>query len=184
MNLDNAVKLSIPLIVGEEGVRTNAYWDVNGYAIGYGNHYYKNGSAVKQGDTISKSDAYDLMAFYVRQFANDILPGIKVEISDYNMAALISLAYNCGEGVRNSTLFTLINNHASEQEIEAQYKKTCVTSKGVYNPTLAQRRINELKVFAMDVQNLIDKNRWAVPVTGFLVFGTIGYILWKVARKN
>lgn len=184
MNIENAISLAIPLVRGEEGFRSKAYWDVNGYAIGYGNHYYKDGSAVKQGDTIDKSGADDLQRFYVRQFANEIAPFIKVDITDHQMAALISLAYNCGEGVRNSQLFKLINAKAPEDQIEAEYKKTCVTVKSTYNAGLFDRRVRELKVFTSDAIEFAKENKWQLVVTGVLFFGLIGFYIWKLSKEK
>ena len=184
MNLENAISLSIPLIRGEEGFKANAYWDTNGYAIGYGNHYWEDGSSVKQSDTISSSRADSLQKFYARQFANNIAPYIKVDIDDYQMAALISLAYNCGEGVRNSELFKLINANAPVDQIEAQYKKTCITAGGVYNPGLFDRRVRELKIFMEDASIFFQENKWQVIVTGILFFTLIGFYVWKLSKEK
>lgn len=183
MNIENAISLAIPLIRNEEGFISKAKWDVNGYAIGYGNHYYKNGTSVKQGDTITKAGADDLQRFYARQFANEIAPSIKVDITDHQMAALISLSYNCGGAVKNSDLFDLINAKAPEDQIEAQYKKTCVTVKGVYNAGLFDRRVRELKVFATDLKQFASENKWQLVVTGVLFFGLIGFYVWKLSKE-
>lgn len=184
MNLENAISLAIPLVRNEEGFASKAYWDVNGYAIGYGNHYYKDGSAVKQGDTITKSAADDLQRFYVRQFAKEIEPSIKVDINDHQMAALISLAYNCGSGVRNYELFKLINAKAPADQIEEQYKKTCVTAKSVYNAGLFDRRLRELKVFMSDAVSFAKENKWQIAVTGALFFGLIGFYIWRLSKEK
>lgn len=184
MNLENAISLAIPLVRNEEGFISKAKWDVNGYAIGYGNHYYKDGSAVKQGDTITKSAADDLQRFYVRQFANEIAPSIKADITDHQMAALISLSYNCGSGVRNSELFKLINAKAPKDQIEAQYKKTCITAKGVYHAGLFDRRVRELKLFMTDAVSFAKENKWQMIVTGVLLFGLVGFYVWKLSKEK
>lgn len=184
MNIDNAVSLSIPLIRGEEGFKSTAYYDVNGYAIGYGNHYWENGTAVKQSDTITKDRADSLQKFYARQFANEIAPYIKVDITDHQMAALISLSYNCGGGIKTSKLFDLINAKAPEDQIEQQYKQTCVTVKGVYNAGLFDRRVDELKVFASDAIEFAKENKWQLIVTGVLFFSLIGFYIWKLSKEK
>ena len=184
MNLENAILLAIPLIRKEEGVRLKAYWDENGYAIGYGNHYWEDGRAVKKEDTITPSKADSLQKFYVRQFANEIAPYIKVEITDHQMAALISLAYNCGSGIRNYELFRLINAKAPLNQIEEQYKKTCITASGVYHAGLFDRRLRELKVFMTDTVAFAKENKWQLVATGVLFFGLIGFYIWRLSKEK
>ena len=48
--LQKAVAIAAPFTAGFEGFRASPYFDVNGYAIGYGNHYYSDGTAVEQTD--------------------------------------------------------------------------------------------------------------------------------------
>ena len=46
MDANNAAALIAPFTASQETFSASPYWDVNGYAIGYGNHYYADGSAV------------------------------------------------------------------------------------------------------------------------------------------
>ncbi|HEX4850814.1 MAG TPA: lysozyme, partial [Puia sp.] len=143
----------------QEGFMSKAYYDVNGYAIGYGNHYYSNGDAVEEGDTISKSDAYNLLQDVVKDKEQAIRGYIKVPINEYQYAALISLAYNCGEGnLQRSTLLQLINSGADQDTISAQFEKTCVTAKGQYLPQLYTRRVAETTLFFSNVKTFVKNN--------------------------
>ena len=65
MNAQNAAAAIASFTAGNESFSANPYYDVNGYAIGYGNHYYSDGSTVESSDNpISQSDAFDLLVFY------------------------------------------------------------------------------------------------------------------------
>ena len=181
MNLDSALDIATPLIASFEGFSSHAYYDVNGYAIGYGNHYYGDGTSVKQGDTITKADALVLLKSTARDYANQILPSIKVDLTDAQLASLISLSYNCGPGaVKNSQVLRLINAGAPAADIQAQYEKTCITAKGVYNETLAQRRLKEALAFAKD---FVQKNKtWIIIMIGVIAAGLAFYYTYRIEK--
>jgi len=186
MNLDLAISTATDFIAKQEGFMSHAYWDVNGYAIGYGNHYYSDGSAVQDGDTISKNDAYDLLQDVVRDKEQSIRNMIKVPINEYQYAALISLAYNCGEGnLQHSTLLQLINSGADQDTISAQFEKTCVTAKGQYLPSLYTRRVAETTLFYSDVKTFIKNNPKTTMaiVAATAVFVTATVIYFRQVRK-
>lgn len=185
MNIENAISIATTLIASEEGFRSKAYYDVNGYAIGYGNHYYSNGKAVQASDTITLSDAKNLLKFYAAQFAHEIAPYIKVDITDDQMAALTDMAYNCGSGrVRDSELLKLINARAPVSQIETEYQKTCVTVKGVYNAGLFDRRVTELKLFMQEASVFVKENKWQIVVTGVLIAALIGFYIWRFTKEK
>jgi GH24 family phage-related lysozyme (muramidase) len=181
MNLDNAVSIATPLIAGFEGFSSKAYYDVNGYAIGYGNHYYGDGSSVKAGDTIDKATATSLLQSTIRDYANQILPSIKVDITDNQMASLISLSYNCGPGaVKNSKVLQLINAGAPADQIEAQYKTTCVTAAGKYNEDLVIRRGKEALAWAT---TFVQQNKtWIIIVIGAIAAGLVFYYTYRIEK--
>lgn len=184
MNLEGALDIAVPMIADFEGFQSKAYYDVNGYAIGYGNHYYADGSSVKEGDVIDKVTATNLLRSTARDYANQILPSIKVELTDSQLASLISLAYNCGPGaVKKSTVLQLINAQASADQIQAQYAKTCITAKGVYNPTLAQRRLQEAKAFVQSVGTFVNKNKtWIIIIIGAIAAGLTFYYTYRIEK--
>lgn len=180
----NALQIATNFIADQEDFEPNAYWDTNGYAIGYGNHYYMNGSAVQQGDTISKADALTLLQFYVQQFYNgQVQPKISVSLNDNQVAALISLSYNCGS-VPNS-LASLINEGAGEDAINAQWQSVCVTAGGLPSNALWNRRGDELGLFDTLLYN-IEQNPGttiAVSVAGLAVIAISAYYFIRVSKK-
>lgn len=145
MNLSRAVHIAQRFIADRETFSPTAYYDVNGYAIGYGNHYYRDGSLVSSGDTIDQGSAWELLGFYVLQNAKAIMDQIRVPVTENQLAALTSLRYNCGTVTKD--LLFLINSGAPESQVTEQFARTCITSGGVYNPDLVVRRQLEIGLY-------------------------------------
>ena len=79
--------------------------------IGWGNTFYEDGTKVKLGDQISKTDALKLLEVVAnRDFADKIFPSIKVKVTQSQFDAMVSLAYNIGAGAfLKSTLLKKVN---------------------------------------------------------------------------
>ena len=95
-----------------EGFSSTSYLDVvNIPTIGWGNTFYEDGTKVKLGDQISKTDALKLLEVVAnRDFADKIFPSIKVKVSQSQFDAMVSLAYNIGPGAfLKSTLLKKVN---------------------------------------------------------------------------
>lgn len=83
------------LIKKYEGFSAEAYKCPAGiWTYGYGSTYKADGTPVKQGDTITKKQAEDLLNHYV---IHNIRPKIAdLRLTDYQYEALESLIYNIG----------------------------------------------------------------------------------------
>lgn len=186
MDINNALSIATGYIAGEESFSGSAYYDVNGYAIGYGNHYYTNGASVQQGDTISKDDAMTLLAFYVNQFyTTEVAPVITADINDNQVAALISLSYNCGS--IPSALVNAINSGASQSDIDAAWTNACVTVKGQASNALYKRRVGESNLFDTAIQAMTDfaqNNPRALIGSAVVAFGLVTYLVFKIIKKK
>ena len=102
----------LELIKDFEGFSSSAYLDVvNIPTIGWGNTFYEDGTKVKLGDQISKTDALKLLEVVAnRDFADKIFPSIKVKVTQSQFDAMVSLAYNIGAGAfLKSTLLKKVN---------------------------------------------------------------------------
>ena len=102
----------LELIKDFEGFSSSAYLDVvNIPTIGWGNTFYEDGTRVKLGDQISKTDAIKLLEIVAnRDFADKIFPSIKVKVTQSQFDAMVSLAYNIGVGAfLKSTLLKKVN---------------------------------------------------------------------------
>ena len=74
-----------------------AYWDSNGYSIGYGHH----SKDVKRGMKISKAKAEHLFlkdVKMVEEIANRLLKDFNCKFSQAFFDGFCDLVYNCGEG--------------------------------------------------------------------------------------
>ena len=104
--------LGLELIKEFEGFSANAYLcPAKIPTIGWGNTFYEDGTRVKLGEQISKTDALKLLEVVAnRDFADKIFPAIKVKVTQNQFDAMVSLAYNIGVFAFNgSTLLKKVN---------------------------------------------------------------------------
>ena len=144
-SVSSAATIAAQLTAAEEGFSASPYFDVDGYAIGYGNHYYEDGTAVSaDDDPITEARATQLMQFFLNQTAGEVLSLLTVPVSDNMLAALTDLAYNWGFGnLKKSVLLSFINQGAGQDTIQAQWKITAITAGGIQNSDLVTRRARE-----------------------------------------
>ena len=92
--LSHGAHIAADFIARWEGFRREAYKCPAGvWTIGYG---HTNG--VKEGDSIGKSMACELLVDDIRKAAEALAPVINVPVSDGQYIALVSLAFNVGAG--------------------------------------------------------------------------------------
>ena len=146
MDVSGSIPIATNFIAGIEQFSANPYFDVNGYAIGYGNHYYEDGTPVSSDDDpIDQSRALEILSFYVNQNASAISAQLSVDQNADQLAALTSLRYNCG--TITTALLNLINSGADPGAIGSKIEQTCTTSGGVSNPALIARRQMESALY-------------------------------------
>lgn len=120
--------MSIDIIKKHEGLRLEAYPDPatggEPWTIGYGNTFYEDGSKVKNGDVISMQRADTLLKFVVGIFQRRMQPLISAKITDNQLWALTSFAYNVGIGnFQKSTLLKKVNANPSDPTIADEFLK-------------------------------------------------------------
>lgn len=97
-----------------EGFRANAYPDPGSrdgtpWTIGYGQTVI-NGVPVKKGDTITEARASELLSERHNDLARRVSAAVKVPLSEYQLATLVSFADNVGFGAfSGSTLLRKLN---------------------------------------------------------------------------
>lgn len=101
----------LELIKEFEGFSSVAYLcSAKKATIGYGNTFWEDGTPVKIGDQISKERAETLLKHVVNNFSVAVEVDIKIEVTQNQFDALVSLAYNIGLGAfKNSTLLRQLN---------------------------------------------------------------------------
>ena len=97
----------IDLIKHFEGCELTAYWCPAGVlTIGFGH----TGSDVYQGQTITEEEATVMLRVDLNRFEDAVRRLIKVPLNQHEFDALVSFAYNCGEGaLQHSTLRRRLN---------------------------------------------------------------------------
>jgi GH24 family phage-related lysozyme (muramidase) len=130
----------LELIKTFEGCSLTAFWDVNGYAIGYGHH-----GNVEARDTITQEQADEILK---EDLAGSYEPSVNKYDNDYNFNqnefdALVSFCYNCGAGNLRELLK---NGQATREQISADLPKYNKAGGEVLNG-LVNRRNAELSLF-------------------------------------
>ena len=143
-------KVNAANIIAEfEGLELEAYKDsANIWTIGYGNTRNPyTGLPIKQGDKISKKEALEWLNLTTAGIQSTIKKLVKVKISDKQLAALTSLAYNIGTGAfSRSTLLRLLNAGEDKKKVAAQFLRWNKV-KGVTIPGLTRRRKLEADLY-------------------------------------
>ena len=121
-----------------EGCRLTAYWDVNGYSIGYGHHH----KDITKGMTIDQKAADEFLKKDVAKFEKAV-NALKYDFNQNQFDALVDFAYNCGAG---NLLKLTANNTRSIQQISYKIPAYCKAG-GVRLMGLVKRRNAEKDLF-------------------------------------
>jgi lysozyme len=90
-----------------EGLDLEAYWDKNGYAVGYGHH----GPNVTASTVVTRDQADSLLAADLVWVEKAIANAIFIELGQNQFDALADFVYNDGAGaLKTSTLARLLNS--------------------------------------------------------------------------
>jgi len=135
---------TIEMIKRHEGFRSEAYEDVVAvWTIGYGNTFYADGTKVKGGDKITRSEAEKLLRHIVEDFASEVDSMVKVHLTPCQFGALVSFSYNVGlSALRRSTLLKKVNANPDDSGIALEFAKW-VKAGGKTYPGLVKRREEE-----------------------------------------
>lgn len=136
------------MIHGEEGFRSKAYPDGgrNRFSIGFGSQTV-NGRAVRKGDTITEAAAVNQAVLDLGTLVNQIEAMVKVPLSESQLNALVSYAYNAGIGsLKRDGILQPLNrgDYAGAQEA---IRSGVDTSQGRFLQVLRDRREREAAMF-------------------------------------
>jgi len=115
--------VSTDIIKQFEGCQLKSYLcPAKKWTIGYGSTYHPNGVAVKEGDTITQSQADQYLSIEAeKRIAEMRLPS---NLNDNQKAALLSLQYNIGQGRwMSSTIRKKVLNNPSDPSIRDEFMK-------------------------------------------------------------
>lgn len=131
----------IALIKQLEGFSSTAYWDVDGYSIGYGHH------GARAGQTVTRDQAEQLLAADLAVFEQAVNQA-NPSLSQNQFDAAVSLCYNIGTTrFRKSTVAALIAADPSPRpELEQQWKQWRLAG-GQVSQALVSRRNKEWELY-------------------------------------
>lgn len=134
----------IEFIIKEEGEVLTAYTCPAGVlTIGIGH----TGKDVKEGMKITKEQSRELLKNDLIRFENSVSRSVKVNLTQNQFDALVSFAFNVGEGAfSKSALVNKINSSAPIREIEAQFRRW-IYGGGKVLQVLQGRREREIKLY-------------------------------------
>ena len=139
----------LSLIKSFEGLMLNPYLCSAGKpTIGWGSTYYPDGKKVTlQDKEITEEKAFEILEYIAnKDFGNNINKVVKVPLNQNQFDALVSFAYNVGNGNFNSsTLLRKLNS--SDYEGAANEFKKWNRSGGKILAGLARRRKAEKELF-------------------------------------
>jgi GH24 family phage-related lysozyme (muramidase) len=120
MNIGNK---GLRLIKEFEGCKLTAYKCPAGvWTIGIGSTRYADGSAVKQGQTLANEEAALLLLSKTLTSYEHAVNAIKVDLTQNEFDALVSLTYNIGAGnLASSTLVKMLKAGNPKSEIAKQF---------------------------------------------------------------
>jgi lysozyme len=134
----------LDLIKKMEGLRLTSYLcAANVLTIGYGS----TGKHVKKGQIITESYAEKLLLEDIARFEKAVNKLVKSEINQKQFDALVSFAFNLGEGaLGKSTLLKKVNINPSDASIAAEFAKWNKAGGKVLNG-LVKRRTLEAELY-------------------------------------
>lgn len=146
MNISNK---GIQFIQKEESCVLTSYPDSAGiWTIGWGSIMYRSGARVKRGETITQSQADDLLHWEVGNKTAAIQGHLKgISLNQNQTDALISFTYNVGVGAfAGSTLLKKVKANPCDHYIRdcfIMWNKITVNGKKVESKGLTNRRKRE-----------------------------------------
>lgn len=127
-----------------EGCKLRTYPDTGGIpTIGYGH----TGTDVHSGQCISQQEANNLFRKDVERFEKAVNTEVKVPLSQNQFDALVSFAFNVGQGNLHSSTLLKKLNHSDYQGAAQEFPRWCKDSQGHELLGLKRRREAEKKLF-------------------------------------
>lgn len=144
------IKDVVAFLLSVESIRLKSYLDGGGvWTIGIGSTFYRDGRKVKQGDEITRDEAFALAEFTANRFALQVADVVHTKVTKDQFIALVSVAFNCGfPRFKNSLILKQVNADPNDKKaIEALFPISFVTVDGQPNKGLRNRKQIELKKY-------------------------------------
>lgn len=119
----------------------SAYWDSNGYAIGYGTRYGDSGKPITKDEYVRKSYVEQLFNRDIAAAESGVNKLLTVSLNQGQFDSLIDFVYQFGvSALKGSTLLKVINaNPADYAAVSAEFRRW-INVNGSPNEVLKKRR--------------------------------------------
>ena len=130
-----------------EGEKLTAYPDIVGiWTIGVGHTGFVDGKPVARGMTITKEKSKEILTADLKRFESAVNGAVKITLTQNQFDALVSLAFNIGEGAfTRSTLVKKLN--AGDKKGAAEQFLVWKNAGGRVSQGLLNRRQKEKTMF-------------------------------------
>ena len=130
-----------------EGEKLTAYRDIVGiWTIGVGHTGFVDGKPVARGMAITKEKSKEILTADLKRFESEVNDAVKVTLTQNQFDALVSLAFNIGEGAfARSTLVNKLN--AGDKKGAAEQFLVWKNAGGRVSQGLLNRRQKEKAMF-------------------------------------
>jgi lysozyme len=142
---DNGIRL----IQEFEGLRLSSYLCSAGVAtIGYGATFYQDGSKVKLGQTITNTQANQLLKDHLKEFEGSVIGLLNTtKVNQNQFDALVSFCFNLGAAnLAKSQLLRFIKANPNDPKIAAEFAKWNRAG-GEVSRGLVRRRKKEAELY-------------------------------------
>ena len=142
---DNGIRL----IQEFEGLRLTSYLCSAGVAtIGYGATFYQDGSKVKLGQTITNTQANQLLKDHLKEFEGSVIGLLNTtKVNQNQFDALVSFAFNLGAAnLAKSQLLRFVKANPNDPKIAAEFAKWNRAG-GEVSRGLVRRRKKEAELY-------------------------------------
>jgi lysozyme len=131
-----------------EGFIAVPVWDYMQYSVGYGSGYNWDAKRpVQKTDIVDKETAKRWLLAEAQDKYDFVMQNVRVPVTDNQLLALSSFAYNIGENAfAGSTLLKLLNNGTNKDVVAQQFDRW-VNAGGKVNKGLEGRRKAEKQLF-------------------------------------
>lgn len=139
----------IRLIQEFEGLRLTSYLCIAGVpTIGYGATYYADGTKVKLGQTITNTQANQLLKDHLKEFEGSVIGLLNTtKVNQNQFDALVSFCFNLGAGnLAKSQLLRIVKANPNDPKIAAEFAKWNRAG-GEVSRGLVRRRKKEAELY-------------------------------------
>lgn len=154
----------INFIAGWEGVEYKAYKDAVGlFTVGIGHLIKLPEEKFLLNKTLTRDEVYDIFREDIKRFENNLNKVIKVPINQNQFDALISLAFNIGNGAFNNSTLLKVLNQGNYEEVPNQILRWDKAG-GKTLLGLTRRRKAEVELFNKPLEEVlysdVEKGDW------------------------